>query len=216
MSNVEIKENIAEIAEYVDVLVESDNVHLDNLSKTLTELEQEDENFMVQENDQMDKILSRKFDISKKIEQLEDEREKLTHTLLSATNNKTEADKNCELALKTLGEQQSRLEIVKTEIEKVKAESKEIHSLAENVPKLSQNKKLYYSISGITLDKTVSEDEVKGFVVNHRKDDVNNFDFKLSDDGNAMGGKDGVSQHFVSNYLWDLIAAAADPKWEEV
>jgi len=209
-----IQTEIAEIAEHVDVIVESDNPHLDNIFKVLEELRLEDENLIIKENEQMDNIWKRSFDISKEIEKLEDEKESSSRALASAKTKEFEATKKHDENLETLTAQENRLSAIKVEIDKVKAESSEIHSRAENVPKLSQNKKLYYSLSRITLDKTMSEEEVKGFVVNPRKDDVHVFDFKLSDD--QVIGQNGVSNYFVSNYLWDLIAAAADPKWEQV
>ena len=78
-----------------------------------------------------------------------------------------------------------------------------------NVPKLSQNKKLYYSISRLTFDKAAKPNQIKGFVVNPRKDDVNTFNFETGDES-------GISSHFVTNYLWDLIAAGAAPEWDQV
>ena len=212
--NDNIDTEIAEIAEHVDVIVESDNPHLDNIFKVLEELRLEDENLIMKENEQMDKIWKSSFDFSKEIEKLEDVKQSSISALTSANANESEAAQKHVETLGTLTAQEKRLSAIKVEIDKVKAESKEIHSRAENVPKLSQNKKLYYSLSRITLDKTVSDEEVKGFVVNPRKDDVHAFDFKLSDD--QVMGQNGVSNYFVSNYLWDLIAAAADPKWEQV
>ena len=51
-----IQTEIEEIAEHVDVIVESDNPHLDNIFKVLEELRIEDENLIIKENEQMDKI----------------------------------------------------------------------------------------------------------------------------------------------------------------
>ena len=48
----------------------------------------------------------------------------------------------------------------------------------------------------------------QGFVVNPRKDDVNTFDFNYSDPG--------VSKQFVTNYLWDVIAAGVKPVWDNM
>eukprot|EP00092_Neocalanus_flemingeri_P038825 GFUD01042269.1.p1 GENE.GFUD01042269.1~~GFUD01042269.1.p1 ORF type:complete len:221 (-),score=63.92 GFUD01042269.1:85-747(-) len=212
----DIEAEVAEIAEHVEVIVESDNAHLDHLFKVLSELKMEEENFIVQESDLMDKLLGSKFDIAKKIELLEDQKENLNQTLLRANDMKIEASKSHDEVSKVMKEHENRLALVKAKIEKANSESEEIMSRAENVPKLSQNKKLYYSISRITLDRTVSDNEVKGFVVNPLKDDVSTFDFKLSDGSQLPGREDGVSQHFVSNYLWDLIASAADPVWDQV
>ena len=161
-----IQTEIEEIAEHVDVIVESDNPHLDNIFKVLEELRLEDENLIIKENEQMDKIWKRSFDVSKEIEKLEDEKDSSSKALVLAKANESEAIKNHVETLETLTAQENRLSAIKVDIDKVKAESKEIHSRAENVPKLSQNKKLYYSLSRITLDKTVSDEEVKGFVVN--------------------------------------------------
>ena len=210
-----VEKEISEIAEHVDVIVESDNSNLNNLIKIIKEIELEEENLGIQENEQMDKIWKRSFEISKNIENLEDKKETINIALSSASEENLEKSGEHDNALRSLKEHESRLAGLKFEIDKIKSESKEIQSVAENVPKLSQNKKLYYSLSRITLDKTVSEDSVKGFVVNPRKDDVHAFDFKLSDDDQVMG-QGGVSNYFVSNYLWDLIAAASQPDWENI
>ena len=209
-----VEKEISEIAEHVDVIVESDNLNLNNINKIIKEIELEEENLGIQENEQMDKILKRSFEISKNIENLEDKKEKINRALSSASEDLEKSGEH-DNALRSLKEHESRLAGLKFEIDKIKSESKEIQSVAENVPKLSQNKKLYYSLSRITLDKTVSDDSVKGFVVNPRKDDVHAFDFKLSDDDQVMG-QGGVSNYFVSNYLWDLIAAASQQDWENI
>ena len=78
---------------------------------------------------------------------------------------------------------------------------------AANVPKLTQTKRMLYSISRLTLDKSVKEDQIKGFVVNSLKSDVNPFSFNSNDEG--------VSSHFVTNYIWDLIAAGTSKGWSK-
>merc|ERR550519_3181865 len=72
-----------------------------------------------------------------------------------------------------------KVEEAKRALDQFKSEAEKVSEMANNVPKLSQNKKLYYSVSRLTFDKSAKKNEVKGFVVNPRKDDVNTFNFTI-------------------------------------
>ena len=49
---------------------------------------------------------------------------------------------------------------------------------------------------------------IQGFIINERKDDVNTFTFDMADPN--------VTPQFVRNYLWDLISAGANPRWDKI
>ena len=91
----------------------------------------------------------------------------------------------------------------------------------------------------MTLDSKAKAGQVKGFVVNPRKDDVKVFDFSENDDQvievihkcksscNKVVGVSKqkstfernslqVSPFFITNYIWDLIAAGTDPSWTKL
>ena len=104
-------------------------------------------------------------------------------------------------------EAEEKLKRANNALESFSIEAEMVSKKAANVPKLSQNKKMMYSISRLTLDTSAKEEEIKGFVVNPLKDDVNTFNFNTSDQG--------VSSHFITNYLWDLIAAGTSKEWDK-
>ena len=89
----------------------------------------------------------------------------------------------------------------------IKREADRVSMEAANVRKLTQTKRMLYTISRLTLDKSAKEDQIKGFVVNSLKSDVNPFSFNSNDKG--------VSSHFVTNYIWDLIAAGTSKGWSK-
>ena len=97
---------------------------------------------------------------------------------------------------------EERLQKVEEEFSILKSEANSALKNAENIPKLSQYKKLMYKISKMTFDQK-KEDHIKGFVVNTRLDDVHVFDFNTQNH----------SAQFISNYVWDLIAGSADKAW---
>merc|ERR1712192_373717 len=89
-----------------------------------------------------------------------------------------------------------------------KNEDLKVAELAADNPRLVHAKKLLYTVSRLTLDSKAKPGQVKGFVVNPRKDDVKVFDLSENDDQ--------VSPFFITNYIWDLIAAGTDPSWTKL
>ena len=49
---------------------------------------------------------------------------------------------------------------------------------------------------------------LQGYAVNPRKNDVTTFNFNYNDPN--------VSEQFVRNYLWDVIATGVKPVWDSV
>merc|ERR1712029_188206 len=101
-----------------------------------------------------------------------------------------------------------RLEKATSTLQGFKNEDLKVAELAADNPRLLHAKKLLYTVSRLTLDSKAKAGQVKGFVVNPRKDDVKVFDFSENDDQ--------VSPFFITNYIWDLIAAGTDPSWTKL
>jgi len=101
-----------------------------------------------------------------------------------------------------------RLERAISTLQGCKNEDLKVAELAADNPRLVHAKKLLYTVSRLTLDSKAKPGQVKGFVVNPRKDDVKVFDFSENDDQ--------VSPFFITNYIWDLIAAGTDPSWTKL
>jgi len=80
--------------------------------------------------------------------------------------------------------------------------------MLESIPKLKTLKQMYTHLTRMTLDEKAKSNELKGFIINERKDDVNTFTFDMADKN--------VTEQFVRNYLWDLISAGANPRWDKV
>ena len=108
-----------------------------------------------------------------------------------------EEDVRCQLR-----KAEESLQKVEEEFSIFKSETNSALKNAQNIPKLSQYKRLMYKITRMTFDKK-KEDHIKGFVVNSRLDDVHVFDFNTENH----------SAQFISNYVWDLIAGSADKAW---
>jgi hypothetical protein len=130
---------------------------------------------------------------------------KANQKLAMAEGSLNEANHQCQLAQGQKNMSEEKLQKVNDAFKNFKQEAEKVSEMAANVPKLSQNKKMMYSISRLTLDKSAKEEDIKGFVVNPLKDDVNTFNFNTSDQG--------MSSHFITNYLWDLIAAGTSKEW---
>merc|ERR1719211_780399 len=101
-----------------------------------------------------------------------------------------------------------RLEKATSTLQGFKNEDLKVAELAADNPRLLHAKKLLYTVSRLTLDSKARPGQMKGFVVNPRKDDVKVFDFSEHDDQ--------VSPFFITNYIWDLIAAGTDPSWTKL
>ena len=95
---------------------------------------------------------------------------------------------------------------VEEEFSNFKKEADSALKTAENIPRLSQYKRLMYKISKMTFD-VPKANRIRGFVMNPRLDDVSTFDFNKGDKSQ--------SAQFISNYVWELIANGADEAWSK-
>lgn len=206
----EVHEQIDEIVSHVENTTNKQNKTMVDVNNAIGILETEQENLTVFLEEKLDQILSTKFKMDKKLEKQKDERDLESQNLAVLENRLAGAKEEEKAAENDKKASQEKVEAAKKALDDFKAEAEKVSEMAANVPKLSQNKKLYYSISRLTFDKAAKANEIKGFVVNARKQDVNTFNFTTGEDGA------GISSHFVTNYLWDLIAAGAAPEWDQV
>ena len=131
--------------------------------------------------------------------------------VLEAQLRKAEVCKNevgaCNLEVRAeLKKAEEKLLRVEEEFTNFNKEADSALKTAENIPQLSQYKRLMYKISKMTFD-TAKENRIRGFVMNPRLDDVYTFDFNKQDKSQ--------SAQFISNYVWDLIANGADEAWSK-
>jgi len=206
----EVHEQIDEIVSHVDNTTNKQNKAMVDVTNAIGILEAEQENLTMFLENKLDQILATKFKLDKKLEKQKDERDLESQNLAILENRLAGAKEKETTAENDKKVSQEKVEAAKKALDDFKAEAEKVSEMAANVPKLSQNKKLYYSISRLTFDKSAKANEIKGFVVNPRKEDVNTFNFTTGEDGS------GISSHFVTNYLWDLIAAGAAPEWDQV
>jgi len=205
---MEINEEIAEIVKHVQTDTQADSKSIVEIQKAIVEIENERDNLGVFLEEKLNKILEAKFQLERKSEKLKDNRDEANQKLALAEGSLSEVKLQCQRAEDQQKMSEEKLQKVKDAFKNFKLEAEKVSEMAANVPKLSQNKKMMYSISRLTLDKTVKDDEIKGFVVNPLKDDVNTFNFNTSDQG--------MSSHFITNYLWDLIAAGTSKEWSTI
>jgi len=206
----EVREQLEEIVSHVDNTTNKQNKAEMDVAKAIGIMEMEQENLTVFLEEKLDQILATKFKLDKKLEKQKDERDLESQNLAVLQNRLAGAKEEETTAQNDKKVSQQKVEAAKKALDDFKAEAEKVREMAANVPKLTQNKKLYYSISRLTFDKSAKANEIKGFVVNPRKEDVNTFNFTVGEDGS------GISSHFVTNYLWDLIAAGAAPEWDQV
>eukprot|EP00092_Neocalanus_flemingeri_P026264 GFUD01028468.1.p1 GENE.GFUD01028468.1~~GFUD01028468.1.p1 ORF type:complete len:220 (-),score=82.92 GFUD01028468.1:95-715(-) len=202
---MEINEEIAEIVKHVHTDAQADSKGIVEIQKAIIEIENEGDNLGLFIEEKLNKILEANFKLERKVEKIKDERDEANQKLALAEGTLLDSKHQCEIAENQKKVSEEKLQKIKDDDKNFKLEAEKVSEMAANVPKLSQNKKMMYSISRLTLDKAVKEDEIKGFVVNPLKDDVNTFNFNTSDQG--------MSSHFITNYLWDLIAAGTSKEW---
>ena len=189
----------------------------------------------------LDTILREKFKHEQQIERLLETYEKTNKQLQDAKMERNDALSKENQVNEDLKVAQENLSAVETALKNFETEVADVQKQLENVPKLSENKKLMYQISRLTFDVTKKDNIIKGFVINPIKEDVRTFSFntKVSlifttqvyyrNDWSVVTcinhnfvvqkffvSKDsGVSSHFITNYIWDLIAAGNNEKWNK-
>jgi len=200
------EQSVNAIMEYVSSLEACP--HIQELKAVMDELESGRETLGVILNEKLDEILKETMQVREDVDLwrekgAEEEREKV----------KMEGEIQEMQQKKMVTEEEKRrclerLERATSTLQGCKNEDLKVAELAADNPRLLHAKKLLYTVSRLTLDSKAKPGQVKGFVVNPRKDDVKVFDFSENDDQ--------VSPFFITNYIWDLIAAGTDPSWTKL
>jgi len=204
---MEVVEEVSEIVKHVNTDVGSDSQGIVEIQKAIDEIQNEEDNLGILLEEKLNLILEAKFSLDRKAEKLKDSRDEAHQNLAMAEKTLADSKHQYQLVEDQKSEAEEKLKRANNALESFSIEAEMVSKKAANVPKLSQNKKMMYSISRLTLDTSAKEEEIKGFVVNPLKDDVNTFNFNTSDQG--------VSSHFITNYLWDLIAAGTSKEWDK-
>jgi len=201
-------QSVNEIVEYVSSLEASDTPHIQGLKAAMEELETGRETLGVILNEKLDEILKETMQVR---EDMDVWREKGSETEREKVRVEAEVEEMQQK--KMLSEEEKRrclerLEKATSTLQGFKNEDLKVAELAADNPRLLHAKKLLYTVSRLTLDSKAKQGQVKGFVVNPRKDDVKVFDFSENDEQ--------VSPFFITNYIWGLIAAGTDPSWSKL
>ena len=152
-------------------------------------------------------IQEERFNLERDQERMMEEQQKVTEDLRQKKIEKAQALANEEEIKRQLKATEAKLAEMEEALLKYKDEAASVEKMVENIPKLSETRTLMYKISRLTFDVSRKEGVMKGFVVNLRKDDVNTFTFNKNDQG--------VSTHFITNHLWDIIGSGVSDQWNK-
>eukprot|EP00088_Acartia_fossae_P060730 TRINITY_DN7279_c0_g1_i2.p1 TRINITY_DN7279_c0_g1~~TRINITY_DN7279_c0_g1_i2.p1 ORF type:complete len:215 (-),score=79.36 TRINITY_DN7279_c0_g1_i2:637-1236(-) len=153
----------------------------------------------------LDFIQEKRFCIERKHEKILEEREELRrqneeqHEVLMQLTLEKDRDQ------RELNQLNIKLENIEEQLRSSQARE---DGMLENIPKLKTLLQMYKHMTRMTLDEKARTSQVKGFIINERKDDVNTFAFDMADPN--------TTDQFVRNYLWDLISAGANPVWDNM
>ena len=198
--------DIREIVNFVES-TSGESAAVQEVDKLKDELDQENERMALLMEEKLDAIQSKKFQIEQEIEKLVEEQERSNVALIQARERKSEAASKLQEKQEKLRLARMRLKEAEDELKKFDEEMKSVQKMADNIPKLKENKQMMYNISKLTFNETKSENIISGFVINPKKDDVNIFKFDTRDKT--------VSSHFITNYVWDMIAAGVSDDWQK-
>lgn len=152
-------------------------------------------------------IQEERYKLERDQERMVEAQKKVTEDLRQKKMEKAQALANEEEIKSQLKATEAKLAELEEALLKYKDEAASVEKMVENIPKLSETRTLMYKISRLTFDVSRKEGVLKGFVVNPRKDDVNTFTFNKNDQG--------VSTHFITNHLWDIIGSGVSDQWNK-
>ena len=194
-----VNQKIAEVCTDFNFCINEKHFHM--------QLENEVENITLLLESKINMIQEEKYKIEQSQERLEDELKKVSDDLRQKKIEKSQALAKEEEVKRQLRATEEKLAEMEKAFLKYKDEAASVEKMVENIPKLSETRTLMYKISRLTFDVTKKEGVLKGFVVNPLKDDVNTFTFNKNDQG--------VSSHFITNHLWDIIGAGVSDQWSK-
>ena len=196
----DIEKQIEDLSKYLD----RESVCVTEVDKSLNQFNRDLEDVVKVLETKLDDIDRRRAEHQQKIEILTVQLEALDSEWKMVETSKNEAKAQEEEIKGQLRQAEEKLKKVEAEFITLKEENDSALKMAENIPKLSECKRLMYKISRMTFDK-YKERNIRGFVVNTREDDVNSFNFNTEN----------YSAQFISNYVWDLIANGVDEAWKK-
>ena len=196
----DIEKQIEDLSKYLD----RESVCVTEVDKSLNQFNRDLEDVVKVLETRLDDIDRRRAEHQQKIEIFTEQLEALDSDWKMVETSKNEAKAQEEEIKGQLRQAEEKLKKVEAEFITLKEENDSALKMAENIPKLSECKRLMYKISRMTFDK-YKERNIRGFVVNTREDDVNSFNFNTEN----------YSAQFISNYVWDLIANGVDEAWKK-
>lgn len=205
--DTEIRTQIGTIVDFINTEGRKEAACVDVVNQKIAELENEVENITLLLESKINMIQEEKYKIEQSQERLEDELKKVSDDLRQKKIEKSQALAKEEEVKRQLRATEEKLAEMEEAFLKYKDEAASVEKMVENIPKLSETRTLMYKISRLTFDVTKKEGVLKGFVVNPLKDDVNTFTFNKNDQG--------VSSHFITNHLWDIIGAGVSDQWSK-
>lgn len=200
---MDIDKQIEDLCKYVDKET-CESTYLGEVDKNMANYHQELESVVNDLQLKVDDIDRRRAGHQQEIRLLTEKMEDLEAKLRQAEVLKNDARAKDSEVRAELKKAEEKLLKVEEEFTNFKREADSALKTAENIPKLSQYKRLMYKISKMTFDihKT---NRIRGFVMNTRVDDVYTFDFN----------PESQSSQFISNYVWELIANGANEAWSK-
>ena len=199
---MDIERQIEEISKYVDMA--SEPICVTEVNQNMVKFNQDLEDVLNVLEAHSDDIDSRRNKQLQEIQKMNEQPAALDAEWKLVQADRNEATARQAEVIGQLKAAEEKLRQVEEEIINFKKETESALKMAENIPKLSQCKRLMYKISRLTFDKN-RENTIRGFVVNTRADDVHSFKFNTENH----------SPQFISNYVWDLIAAGTDDAWRK-
>lgn len=203
----EIKSQIGEIVDFINTECRKEAACVDTVNQKVVELEKEVENMTLLLESKINLIQEERYKLERDQERMVEAQKKVTEDLRQKKMEKAQALANEEEIKSQLKATEAKLAELEEALLKYKDEAASVEKMVENIPKLSETRTLMYKISRLTFDVSRKEGVLKGFVVNPRKDDVNTFTFNKNDQG--------VSTHFITNHLWDIIGSGVSDQWNK-
>merc|ERR1712098_319261 len=203
---MDVKDEISEIAKHVDQESQQESKAMEELLKVLSEVGVEKESLEMFLQEKLNEILETEFTLQRETEKYREKSDQASQKNSESEGSLFEIKLEYQQKQDEKKQAEESFERLEKALIEVKREAERVSIEAANVPKLAQTKRMQYTISRLTLDKSAKEDQIKGFVVNELKSDVNPFSFNANE---------GVSSHFVTNYIWDLIAAGISKEWSK-
>jgi len=203
-----ISKSVSEMREFVSSMAAADTQDMQGVQHALDQLEKEKETLGAILAERLDELMHETMQAREEEEQESERSEEVERGRGEVKEQLRQAKVARVLSEEERERCKARLEEAGRLLEACQTDGAKVEELGADNAKLVQARKILYTISRLTLDRNAKKEEVKGFVVNPRKEDVNIFNFNKDDAG--------VSPYFITNHIWSLIAAGTDPSWAKI